>query len=48
MYREAAESADVVRRQLTANAPAAGRLAAQLRQSPPRAVVTCARGSRSK
>jgi glutamine---fructose-6-phosphate transaminase (isomerizing) len=45
MYREAAESADVVHRQLAANAAAVGRLAAQLRQSPPRAVVTCARGS---
>jgi glutamine---fructose-6-phosphate transaminase (isomerizing) len=45
MYREAAEAADVVQGQLAANAAAVGRLAAQLRQSPPRALVTCARGS---
>ena len=45
MHREAAESAEVVHRQLAANAAAIGRLAAQLRRSPPRAVVTCARGS---
>src|SRR5579864_7948889 len=45
MYREAAESAEVVHRQLAANAVAIGRLAGELRQSPPRAVVTCARGS---
>jgi glutamine---fructose-6-phosphate transaminase (isomerizing) len=45
MYREAAESAAVVQRQLAANAAAVGRIAAQLRESPPRALVTCARGS---
>jgi len=45
MAREAAESADVVHGQLEANAAAVARLAAQLRQSRPRALVTCARGS---
>ena len=45
MYREAAESAEVVQRQLAENATAVGRLATQLRHSPPRALVTCARGS---
>jgi glucosamine--fructose-6-phosphate aminotransferase (isomerizing) len=45
MFQEAAQAAGVVRAQLRANAPAMGTLAARLRESPPRAVVTCARGS---
>ena len=45
MYREAAQAPQVVRAQLAANAAAVARLAAQLRHTPPRAVVTCARGS---
>jgi len=45
MYREAAQSAEVVRAQLLANAARTERLAARLRQSPPRALLTCARGS---
>jgi glucosamine--fructose-6-phosphate aminotransferase (isomerizing) len=45
MFREAAEAADAVRAQLGANAARIARLAERLRQSPPRAVVTCARGS---
>ena len=45
MYLEAGESAAVVARQLAANASAVARIGAQLRRAPPRAVVTCARGS---
>jgi glucosamine--fructose-6-phosphate aminotransferase (isomerizing) len=45
MYGEAAEAPAVVRAQLAANAERVARLAERLRQSPPRAVVTCARGS---
>jgi glucosamine--fructose-6-phosphate aminotransferase (isomerizing) len=45
MYREAAQAPAAVRAQLAANATRVARLAAQLRAAPPRAVVTCARGS---
>ena len=45
MFREAAEAPQVVRAQLAANRERAARLAAQLRDTPPRAVITCARGS---
>jgi glucosamine--fructose-6-phosphate aminotransferase (isomerizing) len=45
MYGEAAQAPAVVRTQLSANAERVARLAARLRESPPRAVVTCARGS---
>jgi glucosamine--fructose-6-phosphate aminotransferase (isomerizing) len=45
MFQEAAQAGAVVRGQLQANAPAMGKLAARLREAPPRAVVTCARGS---
>jgi glutamine---fructose-6-phosphate transaminase (isomerizing) len=45
MFSEAAEAADVVRRQLERNALALAGLGARLRVSSPRAVVTCARGS---
>ncbi len=45
MFREAAEAPDAVRAQLQANAAPLARLAERLRQTPPRAVVTCARGS---
>jgi glutamine---fructose-6-phosphate transaminase (isomerizing) len=45
MYGEAAQAAEVVRAQLQANAARIEQLATRLRQSPPRAVVTCARGS---
>jgi glutamine---fructose-6-phosphate transaminase (isomerizing) len=45
MYGEAAQAPAVVRAQLAANAERVARLAERLRQSPPRAVVTCARGS---
>jgi len=45
MYGEAAESPAVVRAQLAANAERVARLAERLRGAPPRAVVTCARGS---
>jgi glucosamine--fructose-6-phosphate aminotransferase (isomerizing) len=45
MYREAAQAPEAVREQLQANAARVARLAARLRQAPPRAVVTCARGS---
>lgn len=45
MFREAAESPAVVAAQLERNAGAAERLARHLRRTPPRAVVTCARGS---
>jgi len=45
MFREAAQAPQVVREQLQANAARVARLAARLRDQPPRAVVTCARGS---
>ena len=45
MYREAAESAAAVRRQLRANAEPMRQLGAVLRRVAPRAVVTIARGS---
>ena len=45
MYKEAAEAAAVVDRQLTENDVAMAALAARLRAQPPRFVVTCARGS---
>ena len=45
MFREAAQAPQVVRAQLTANTARVAQLAARLRQGPPRAVVTCARGS---
>jgi len=45
MFHEAAQAPQVVRAQLAANAAHTARLAARLRASPPRAVVTCARGS---
>lgn len=45
MYREAHESADVVARQFAANDAAVSALAATLRATPPRFIVTCARGS---
>jgi glutamine---fructose-6-phosphate transaminase (isomerizing) len=45
MFQEAAQAAGVVRLQLQRNAPALTELGARLRREPPRAVVTCARGS---
>jgi glucosamine--fructose-6-phosphate aminotransferase (isomerizing) len=45
MYREAAESAAVVRAQFSANRESVRQLGAELRRLKPRAVVTCARGS---
>lgn len=45
MFREAAEAPAVVAGLLAANAPLVEALGAKLRANPPRAVVTCARGS---
>ncbi|HEY0767077.1 MAG TPA: SIS domain-containing protein [Steroidobacteraceae bacterium] len=45
MYREAAQAPEAIREQLQVNAARVARLAERLRQAPPRAVVTCARGS---
>jgi glucosamine--fructose-6-phosphate aminotransferase (isomerizing) len=45
MFREAAQAAAVVGAQLDANAATVARIARRLRDAPPRAVVTCARGS---
>src|ERR1700704_4089634 len=45
MYREAAQAPEAVRQQLQANAERMARLSERLRQGPPRAVVTRARGS---
>jgi glucosamine--fructose-6-phosphate aminotransferase (isomerizing) len=45
MFAEAAASADVVAAQLSRNAALLAGLGARLRSQPPRAVVTCARGS---
>jgi glucosamine--fructose-6-phosphate aminotransferase (isomerizing) len=45
MFQEASQAPAAVRTQLERNASAVARLAAELRASAPRAVVTCARGS---
>ncbi len=45
MYQEAGESAAVVARQLRENDRVVARIGAELRNRPPRAVITCARGS---
>ena len=45
MFQEAAEAPQIVARLLAANRQAAHALGAELRAAPPRAVVTCARGS---
>ncbi len=45
MFQEAGEAADVVARQLAANAEAVAAFAADLRAHHPRGVLTCARGS---
>jgi len=45
MFQEAAQAGAVVRAQLDANAVTVARIAKRLRDAPPRAVVTCARGS---
>jgi len=45
MFREASEAGAAVARQVAANRDAVASLAAELRGSPPRAIVTCARGS---
>ena len=45
MFLEAAEAPAAVRAQLAANAPLLRELGQRLRATPPRAVVTCARGS---
>lgn len=45
MFREAAETADVVQRQFAANAATVARLAEDLRREPPPFIATCARGS---
>src|SRR5471030_119513 len=45
MFREASESGAAVRAQLDRNREAAKALGAKLRAAPPRAVLTCARGS---
>jgi glutamine---fructose-6-phosphate transaminase (isomerizing) len=45
MFHEASQAPEAVREQLQANAARITRLAARLRRSPPRALVTCARGS---
>ena len=45
MYQEAHASADVIERQLTANAELLAALGERLRAHPPRFIVTCARGS---
>lgn len=45
MFAEAAEAADVVARQTAANRAVLATLGHQLRASPPRTVLTCARGS---
>ena len=45
MFDEAAEAASVVRAQLERNGPQLVALGARLRLDPPRAVITCARGS---
>jgi glutamine---fructose-6-phosphate transaminase (isomerizing) len=45
MLREAAEAPEVVKRLIAANAEACRELGTRLRATPPRFVVTCARGS---
>ena len=45
MFQEAAQAPAVVRAQLSANAARLERLGERLRAAPPRAIVTCARGS---
>jgi glucosamine--fructose-6-phosphate aminotransferase (isomerizing) len=45
MFREAAQAGAIVRGQLDANAVTVARIAKRLRDAPPRAVITCARGS---
>jgi len=45
MFREAADAGNAVRTQLARNRSCAESLGARLRAKPPRAVVTCARGS---
>jgi len=45
MYREAGEGGDAVERFLTRNAATLTRIADRLKAQPPRAVITCARGS---
>jgi len=45
MYLEAGQASEVVAGQLAANAEKAEAIGARLRANPPRAVVTCARGS---
>jgi len=45
MFQEAGEASGVVARQLAANAEIVAKVAERLRAAPPRAVVTCARGS---
>jgi glucosamine--fructose-6-phosphate aminotransferase (isomerizing) len=45
MYREASQAPAAVRAQLQRNRETLARLGMRLRESPPRAVVTCARGS---
>ena len=45
MYVEAAQAPDAVREQLHSNSARVAHLAQRLRSNPPRAVVTCARGS---
>jgi glucosamine--fructose-6-phosphate aminotransferase (isomerizing) len=45
MFKEASEAADVVSRQLHANRAVVAEVAQRLHTHPPRAVITCARGS---
>ncbi|CAN5277966.1 SIS domain-containing protein [soil metagenome] len=45
MFLEAGQASQIVAAQLGANAGRAAKIAARLRANPPRAVVTCARGS---
>jgi glucosamine--fructose-6-phosphate aminotransferase (isomerizing) len=45
LEREAGQAPQVIRAQLAANEPLIEELAARLRREPPRAIVTCARGS---
>jgi glucosamine--fructose-6-phosphate aminotransferase (isomerizing) len=45
MFREAASAADLVRQQLSDNDRLLGQLAARIRASAPRLIITCARGS---
>ncbi|MBP7308989.1 MAG: hypothetical protein KA959_06680, partial [Polaromonas sp.] len=45
MYREASESSTVLARQFQSNQHAISEIVAFLKHNPPRAVITCARGS---